>query len=98
MHPTNMKVGTRLALGYALVLGLLAIIVGFGQLKMKEMQQHLKLITDVNNVEIALIGTMQESVSDRMIGLRNLAILTVEDVYKPNKYVDGCAILKSSSH
>jgi methyl-accepting chemotaxis protein len=71
-----MKVGTRLALGYALVLGLLAIIVGFGQLKMKEMQQHLKLITDVNNVEIALIGTMKESVSDRMIGLRNLAILT----------------------
>jgi methyl-accepting chemotaxis protein len=78
MHLTNMKVGTRLALGYALVLGLLAIIVGFGQLKMKEMQQHLKLITDVNNVEIALIGTMKESVSDRMIGLRNLAILTDE--------------------
>ena len=76
MHLTNMKVGTRLALGYALVLGLLAVIVGFGQLKMKEMQQHLKLITDVNNVEIALIGTMKESVSDRMIGLRNLAILT----------------------
>ena len=76
MNVTNLKVGTRLALGYALVLGLLAIIVGFGLLKMKEMQQHLKLVTDVNNVEIALVGTMKDSVSDRMIALRNLAILT----------------------
>jgi methyl-accepting chemotaxis protein len=76
MHRKHMKVGTRLALGYALVLGLLTVIVGFGLWKMNEMQQHLKLITDVNNVEIALIDTMKESVSDRMIALRNLAILT----------------------
>jgi methyl-accepting chemotaxis protein len=76
MNVKNMKVGTRLALGYALVLALLAVIVGFGLLKMQEMQAHLKLITDVNNAEIALIGTMKESVSDRMIALRNLAILT----------------------
>ncbi|WP_322405178.1 methyl-accepting chemotaxis protein [Massilia luteola] len=76
MNVKNMKVGTRLALGYALVLALLAVIVGFGLLKMQEMQAHLKLITDVNNVEIALIGKMKDSVNDRMIGLRNLAILT----------------------
>jgi len=29
---------------------------------------------------------------------RNLAILTVEDVYKPNKYVAGCATLKRPGH
>jgi methyl-accepting chemotaxis protein len=79
MNLKNMKVGTRLALGYALVLGLLAVIVGFGLVKMNEMQAHLKLIADVNNTEIALIGTMKESVSDRMIALRNLAILTDKD-------------------
>ena len=76
MNMKNMKVGTRLALGYTLVLGLLAVIVGFGLLKMRDMQSQTTTITDVNNVQIALVATMRNSVSDRMIALRNMAILT----------------------
>lgn len=76
MNMKNMKVGTRLALGYTLVLGLLAVIVGFGLLKMRDMQSQTTMITDVNNVQIALVATMRNSVSDRMIALRNMAILT----------------------
>ena len=56
MNLNNMKVGTRLALGSAIVLVLLAFIVDCGLLKMKEMKAHLDLIADVNNVEIALIA------------------------------------------
>jgi methyl-accepting chemotaxis protein len=76
MNLKNMKVGTRLALGYALVLTLLGIIVGFGLLKMQQMQDRLSLITDVNNVQITLVGSMRDGVGGRMIALRNLAILT----------------------
>jgi len=78
MNMKNMKVGTRLALGYTLVLILLVINVGFGMLKMREIQDRMALITDVNNVQITLVGTMRDSVSDRMVGLRNMAILTDE--------------------
>jgi len=78
MNMKNMKVGTRLALGYTLVLALLAVIVAFGLLKMRTMQSQTTMITDVNNVQIALVATMRNSVSDRMIALRNMAILTDE--------------------
>jgi methyl-accepting chemotaxis protein len=76
MNLKNMKVGTRLALGYALVLILLAAIVCVSLLKMREMRERMRLITDVNNVQITLVGEMQDTVAERMIALRNLAILT----------------------
>ena len=78
MNLKNMKVGTRLAVGYTLVLGLLVTNVGLGMVKMHEIQNRMALITDVNNVQIDLAATMRNSVSDRMIGLRNMAILTDE--------------------
>jgi methyl-accepting chemotaxis protein len=76
MNLKNMKVSARLALGYALVLILLAAIVCVGLLKMREMRERMRLITDVNNVQITLVGEMQDTVAERMIALRNLAILT----------------------
>ena len=76
MNFKTMKVGTRLALGYALVLVLLGGIVGVGLLKMHQIQERIRLITDVNNVQISLVAIMQDSVSDRMIALRNIALLT----------------------
>ncbi|WP_296942079.1 methyl-accepting chemotaxis protein [uncultured Massilia sp.] len=76
MNLNNLKVGTKLAIGYAIVLVLLAAIVATGLLKMREIKQHLSLITDTNNVQIMLVGTMRDSVSDRMIALRNIAILS----------------------
>ncbi|QGZ43041.1 methyl-accepting chemotaxis protein [Pseudoduganella flava] len=69
-----MKVGTRLAVGYALVLLLLAIIVGFGLLKMREIQERMRVITDVNNVQINYASQMQDSVTDRMMSLRNIGL------------------------
>ena len=83
MNFKNMRVGTRLALGYGLVLCLLGGIVGTGLYKMQQMQARTATITDVNNVQISLIGTMQDSISDRMIALRNLALLTDMDAMRP---------------
>ncbi|WP_036175711.1 methyl-accepting chemotaxis protein [Massilia sp. 9096] len=71
-----MKVRTRLALGYTLVLLLLAAIVGVGLVNMKRMQDQTSTITDVNNIQISLVSMIQGSLSDRMIALRNLVIFT----------------------
>jgi methyl-accepting chemotaxis protein len=78
MNFKNMKVGARLTLGYALVLCLLGAIVACGLLKMQQMQDRTSNITDVNNVQIRLVGDMQDSVSISMVVLRNLALLTDE--------------------
>jgi methyl-accepting chemotaxis protein len=78
MNFKNMKVGARLALGYALVLCLLGAIVACGLLKMHQMQERTSNITDVNNVQIRLVAEMQDSVSINMVVLRNLALLTDE--------------------
>jgi len=83
MNFKTMRVGTRLALGYGLVLCLLGGIVGTGLLKMQQMQARTATITDVNNVQISLIGKMQDSISDRMIALRNVALLTDMDAMRP---------------
>jgi methyl-accepting chemotaxis protein len=83
MNLKNMKVGARLALGYGLVLSLLASIVGVGLFNMQQMQARTATITDVNNVQISLIGAMQDSVADRMVALRNLALLTDMNAMRP---------------
>ncbi|WBS01931.1 methyl-accepting chemotaxis protein [Pseudoduganella sp. SL102] len=82
MNLKNMKVGTRLALGYAIVLVLLLIIVGAGVMKMREMQERIQNITEFNNTQIRQLNTAQDSVADRMIALRNLALLTDENAMR----------------
>jgi methyl-accepting chemotaxis protein len=83
MNLKNLKVGARLALGYAIVLALLLIIVGAGLLKMHEMQQRLTLITTFNNDQLTRVSMMRASVVDRAITLRNLALLTDMDRMRP---------------
>jgi methyl-accepting chemotaxis protein len=79
----NMKVGTRLAIGYALVLCLMLAIVATGLLKMRDMNQRTRSITEVNNVQITLIATMQDTVMDRMVALRNLILFTTPGQRQP---------------
>ncbi len=79
----NLKVGTRLAIGYALVLCLMLVIVGTGLLKMREMNDRTRNITEVNNQQILLIATMQDTVMDRMVALRNLILFSTEQEMRP---------------
>ncbi|AVR98304.1 methyl-accepting chemotaxis protein [Pseudoduganella armeniaca] len=78
-----MKVGTRLAIGYALVLCLMVAIVGTGLLKMREMNERTRNITEVKNVQIALVATMQDTVMDRMVALRNLVMFATPEQMQP---------------
>src|SRR5690348_10486037 len=83
MNLKNMKVGTRLALGYATVLALLLVIVGAGLWKMGQMQERINNITDMNNVQISQIGALQDSLMERAIILRNLGLLSDMERMRP---------------
>ncbi|WP_338766336.1 methyl-accepting chemotaxis protein [Massilia sp. METH4] len=79
----NMKVGTRLAAGYGLVLLLLSMIVGTGVVQMGEMQARIENITDIKNVQISHVTALRSSVNERMIALRNLALLVEDKTMRP---------------
>jgi methyl-accepting chemotaxis protein len=76
MKISNVNIGTRLAAGFFLVLVLLAVIAGLGISGMAATQERLHDIINVNNVEMQLAIKLRVSILDRMIALRNLALLT----------------------
>ncbi|MNR98700.1 Methyl-accepting chemotaxis protein II [compost metagenome] len=72
----NLKVSTKLVIGYTLVLALLLIVAGMGSFGMSAIQERLQDITQVNNVKVTLAGKMIASVRNRAITIRNLAMAT----------------------
>ena len=77
-----MKVRTRLSLGFSAMVALLLLVAGVGIVKMTQIEERLEHIVSVNNVETAQVMSMRGTVLDRMIGLRNLAILTGQSELK----------------
>jgi len=70
-----MKVGTRLALGFALLLLMLALIIALNSVNMARMNDRVSSIIHVNNPEIALASEMTESVYARAVAVRNLGLM-----------------------
>ena len=62
---TKMKVGTRLSLGFALVLMLLVLVTALGIFRMSQIQQRLEQVVDVSNVQSRLVLDMRAIVYDR---------------------------------
>ncbi len=72
----NLKIGTRLFAGFAALLALLLGIALLGLHNMARLQTGLEHVTEVNNTGIHLASEMRMDVADRMIALRNIALLT----------------------
>lgn len=70
-----MKIGTRLRLGFALVLLLLVIVAMLGLRHMAAMQERIEGITRINNAKTQLASVMRDTVFERMIALRNMALI-----------------------
>ena len=83
MNIQNMKVRTRLSLGFGAMVVVVVAVASVGLLKMNQIEQHLENIVNVNNVESAQVMAMRGTVSDRMIALRNLALMTDAADMKP---------------
>jgi methyl-accepting chemotaxis protein len=71
----NLKIGVRMGIGYAIVLALLAAIAWLGIDRMAQMHTHLEQIATVDNAVSTLARDMRMTVDDRMIALRNLALM-----------------------
>jgi len=71
----NTRVGTRLSIGFLLVLILLGAVTALGIFHLSKTQKRLETVLTVNNVESRLAGTMRNSVMDRMIALRNIILV-----------------------
>ncbi|WP_017878649.1 methyl-accepting chemotaxis protein [Janthinobacterium sp. CG_S6] len=71
-----MKVGTRLGLGFALVLVLLIAVTGVGINRMSQIQDRLDHVVGVNNVVTRLVIDMRTNVRDRITSLRILTLMT----------------------
>ena len=76
MNLTKMKVGTRLGLGFALVLVLLVAVTAVGISRMAQIQDRLDHVVGVNNVVTRLVIDMRANVSDRITSLRILTLMT----------------------
>jgi methyl-accepting chemotaxis protein len=76
MNLSNMKVGMRLGLGFALVLVLMVILTVVGVVRMAQIQNRLDHVVTVNNVVTRLVVDMRNNVSERVTSLRTLTLMT----------------------
>ncbi len=74
-----MKVGTRLGLGFALVLFFLVAVTAIGIVRMAQIQDRLDHVVGVNNVVTRLVIDMRGNVSDRINSLRILTMMSSPD-------------------
>jgi len=74
MNLTNMKVSTRLTLGYSFLFLLLASIIVVALMKMANINRQLTSITDVNNMETVHLATMRAAVYEQSLITRNIAL------------------------
>jgi methyl-accepting chemotaxis protein len=76
MNLAKMKVGTRLGLGFALVLLFLIAVTTVGIFRMAQIQDRLDHVISVNNVVSRLVLDMRNNVNDRIRTLRVLTLMT----------------------
>src|SRR5471032_1898804 len=76
MNLAKMKVGTRLGLGFALVLVFLVTVTVVGISRMGQIQSRLDHVVGVNNVVTRLVIDMRANVSDRVTSLRILTLMS----------------------
>ena len=84
MNLTKMKVGTRLGLGFTLVLLFLVIVTTIGISSMSSIETRLENIVNINNVQSRLMMDMRAVAYDRGVSLRNLTLLTEIDDMGPD--------------
>jgi methyl-accepting chemotaxis protein len=75
MQMKNLKMSTRLVIGFGSVLLLLVVVAILGFSGMYKLNAAMREITDVNNVETTLANRMKSTVLLRDIAIRNIVLL-----------------------
>jgi len=76
MKLNDVKIGTRLVAGSAVVLALLLLAAGIGVMRIEQLRGKTQEITNVNDAEARLATTMGQAVLDLRIGLGNAATMS----------------------
>jgi len=80
---SDMKVSSRLALAFGVVLILLTGVIGVGILRLAQLNEGLRTITDENNVEMKHALAMRAEAFEISVALRNLILFTDDAQMKP---------------
>jgi len=75
MSLRNLTVAQRLGMGFGLVSVLLLVIIALGLASMRQIEERMNEITKVNDVETRMAQTMDLTVTERALALRNLILL-----------------------
>lgn len=78
----QLKVVTRLAIGFGTLLLLVLLIAGMGLFGLSSVRERLREIAEVNNVQGRLASEMLESVMDRSIAVRNIVLMNTPEVVR----------------
>jgi methyl-accepting chemotaxis protein len=76
MSINRLKIGTRLAVGFGVILVFLVGMAALGIVNMGRMNDTLHRIVDINVKKIGLLGVMDESVETESRVMRNIALLS----------------------
>ena len=71
----NLTIAKRLGLSFGLVSLFLLLVIALGLTSMRQIQGRMDETTKVNNVETRLAQTMDLTVTERALALRNLILL-----------------------
>ena len=75
MNLSRVSVAARLAIGFGLIVSLLAVVTIFGLNRLMRLQDMMVEITDINSVESKLAAKMDRSITERALAFRNLILL-----------------------
>ncbi|NML61618.1 HAMP domain-containing protein [Massilia sp. RP-1-19] len=96
MSFSNLKIGARLGLGFALVLALLALlaaVAGVGLASMARIETRLTQIVDDNNVKIFSISNVADNFRDISLAVSNMVVQ--ENPAELQKQVDALAAARA---
>jgi methyl-accepting chemotaxis protein len=78
----NLRIGIRLRLAFGGVMVLMVVMAMFANERLAQSHRHMVHITEGNMPQIARVNEMIDSVSQRAVAVRNLALLTEADLKK----------------
>ena len=76
---SDLKISSRLTIGFAIVLTLMTIMAWLGYSRMQQVQERLEDITSGTMVKIKLANTMRDAIRGSADAVRNLALLIEEN-------------------
>jgi methyl-accepting chemotaxis protein len=72
---SSLRIGTRLRLGLAVMVTMLVLVSALGITRMAANQQRMDEITKIHNLRSKLATAMRDTVYERMVALRNMALI-----------------------